>query len=359
MAGAEYLLWTLPSKTRPGIPIAVTGGNTVNTAGDQHLEHHVWSGGRFALGYWLTESDPWVPGRTLRDAGAEAVFFFLGERSVGTRIDSSAALFRPFFDLNNGANTGILLAAPGVATGAIATNATLSLWGSEANFWKTVYTDAPGTTFSVAVMAGFRNLNLDQDLTINTTALYNQNLQSFPALMPLAGSRVATDELFATRCNFYGGQFGIGGQFYVLDRIVVDATAKLALGTTHEEIRIEGSTVRVAPGGTTAVASGALLALPSNIGHFRRDTFAQVPELSAKASWPVLEHLTLSMGFTALYWSRIVRPGEQIDRGIDVTQIPSFSGAAAPPSGLNRPAVPFNQTDFWALGLTLGAEVWW
>jgi hypothetical protein len=55
----------------------------------------------------------------------------------------------------------------------------------------------------------------------------------------------------------------------------------------------------------------------------------------------------------------VVRPGDQIDRAVDVTQIPNFSGGAVTPTGVARPGVPFKQTDFWAQGLTAGLQFVW
>jgi hypothetical protein len=50
-----------------------------------------------------------------------------------------------------------------------------------------------------------------------------------------------------------------------------------------------------------------------------------------------------------------VRPGDQIDRGLDVTRIPNF-GVPANPLPQPRPAVPFKETDYWAQGINIGLE---
>jgi len=58
-----------------------------------------------------------------------------------------------------------------------------------------------------------------------------------------------------------------------------------------------------------------------------------------------------------LYWTNVVRPGQQIDRSLDEAQIPNFDTLGpGSPSTLGRPAVPFRQSDFWAQGLNLGVE---
>jgi len=65
--------------------------------------------------------------------------------------------------------------------------------------------------------------------------------------------------------------------------------------------------------------------------------------------------LRLSVGYNFLCWSSVVRPGDQIDRVIDVSQIPN-SGLNATPTGLLRPAPLVRATDFWAQGITFGVE---
>jgi hypothetical protein len=54
-------------------------------------------------------------------------------------------------------------------------------------------------------------------------------------------------------------------------------------------------------------------------------------------------------------WSRVIRPGGQIDRVVDINQIPNF-GVIAPPVAGSRPAVLFKETDFWAQGISFGVE---
>jgi hypothetical protein len=54
----------------------------------------------------------------------------------------------------------------------------------------------------------------------------------------------------------------------------------------------------------------------------------------------------------------VVRPGDQIDRGINPVQAPAITGVPnAPFIGPSRPAPLFNLTDFWAHGTNFGLEV--
>ena len=58
-----------------------------------------------------------------------------------------------------------------------------------------------------------------------------------------------------------------------------------------------------------------------------------------------------------MYWIRVLRPGNQIDHGVNLTQ-----NAVLDPNGVGmlvgpaRPVPPFNRSDFWAQGLSLGLE---
>jgi len=77
-------------------------------------------------------------------------------------------------------------------------------------------------------------------------------------------------------------------------------------------------------------------------------------------AFPVCDWLTFSFGFKALHWNRLVLAGDQIDRAIDITQIPNFpvpAGTVA--TGLNRPTVFFNQTDLWLRATNVGVELKW
>ncbi len=360
-AEADYLLWIFPNRETSFVGASTKPPKSValGTLGDEQLHRHLLTGGQFALGYWYTDSDA-MHTRTLRTAGAEVRFFFLGERSIGFANDTSPNIVRPFFDLNNHKESGVIVAAPGLATGGIAALAKGSFRGAEANLWKNIYHDSiPYNMVSVDVMAGFRYLGLDQDIDIRRATTFLKDLKAFPEFAGFEKNRIQEGESFTTRNNFYGGQVGVSGNLF-LDKVVLNASAKLALGTTHENLSIDGFQVRTLADGTKKASHAALLALPSNIGNHQRNHFAQVPELGLKASCPILDHVTFTTGFTALYWSRIARAGDQIDRGIDITQIPNFPAAAkATPTGFPRPGVPFDQSSLWVIGANLGLEISW
>jgi hypothetical protein len=362
---ADYLLWFFGNSRNSNV-IASTNiltapsTNIVSALGDaEHAQNAPVSGGRVAFGYWQTEDNFWVPGG-IRDYGAEAVFFFLGQRGFTVGNGQNPDLIRPFFDLNNRQESGFIVAAPGLATGEITGHVQANLWGAELNGWKNLCYNFPGTYSSVAMLAGLRFLSADESLQVTSTSVFNPVLPPASIFFPFEGNRLTVFDSFSTHNRFYGGQLGIAGKCYAIERLSLEADFKLALGVTSEDFTVVGNQFRTFANGSTATYTGGLLALPSNIGQFHRDKFAQVPEIDFKLSYWVTNHLTLSTGFETIYWSRIARPGEQIDRQIDITQIPNFPlNAGATPTGLGRPALPFAQSDLWALGLTFGAEIKW
>jgi hypothetical protein len=67
----------------------------------------------------------------------------------------------------------------------------------------------------------------------------------------------------------------------------------------------------------------------------------------------VTNTIHLGIGYNFLYWSNVVRAGDQIDRVVNPQQVPALQGAA---SAATRPAFTFNGTDFWAHGLACSLE---
>jgi hypothetical protein len=359
---ADYVLWTIPNHQRtvvagtPGPPSTSTTTGT-DTLGDEHLDRRIISGARFALGCWMTEASPWVPGGQVPYLGAETRFFFTGQRSVGFTDGQSGTLERPFLDLNNQQPSAAIVAAPGIASGTLSGTAKENMWGAEANLWKLLQFDGTSTVVcSLEGMVGLRYLDYHESIGLNQFSLFDNNLQALPQGAFLAGNTITEQESFATRNQFWGGQLGVRGRLY-FENVIVSGQFQLALGDTDEQITIRGRQTRTLPGGLTFTSPGALLALPSNIGRFNREKFTQVPEISTNIAHSVTDYLTLSLGFSALYWSRLAKPADQVDRAIDITQIPNFPGAAAVPTGQQRPGVPFSQSNLWLIGTTINAEL--
>ncbi|HXG10886.1 MAG TPA: BBP7 family outer membrane beta-barrel protein [Gemmataceae bacterium] len=343
--GAEYLLWWIKDGSVPPLvttsPVASQGiiglPGTVVLFGGSDVDTDEFSGGRFTVGYWLD---------ACRMRALEGTFFFLGQRDVNFAAGSEAfpLLARPFFAENLGTEFAQVVTDPNRATGGVRVELPSQLWGAEANLRRNVLL---GCGYRLDLIAGFRYLDLDEGVHIMELGTL------LPTVQPFGGSRFFVFDNFDTRNQFYGGQLGAETELR-RGRWFVNFRGKVALGGTHQTIDILGGQVVAAPDGTRQRFRGGLLALPSNIGHFNRDHFAVVPEVGVNLGYHFTDSLRAYVGYTFLYWSDVLRPGDQIDRVLDINQIPNF--IRGPAVAQVRPVVPFRSTDFWAQGLNFGLE---
>jgi hypothetical protein len=341
---AEALYWWVSHGQTP--PLVTTGpvssagilgmpGTAVLFGGD--LDNEEQWGGRFRLGYGLD------PDRTWR---LEAGFFFLGQRAVPFAASSNGAplLARPFFDLNAGTEFSQVTVGPGTA-GGITVSSPTRLWGADGNVRYNLASDA---TYRVDLLGGVRYLSLQEGLNIV------EQIQAGPEVPGFAFDRITVFDSFATRNDFYGGQVGVSAEFR-RGAWSLDVRGQVAVGSNHETVAVQGGQAITMPGGTMSFFNGGLLALATNSGRSSRDQFATVPEVGLNVGYRLTENVRALVGYDVLYWSNAVRPGDQIDRVLDVTRIPNFN-VGATPTGQARPALPFRQSDFWVQGITFGLE---
>ncbi len=353
---AEFLAWR--TRAMADVPLLTTfppgnlgmlpGAPVVVSTGD--LDDRSRYGFRVGGVYWLD---------CCASYGIDARFFYLGDTSRDRVVDSGTPpgnvtpLFRPF---TAAVGTGLfpfseVVAFPTLFSGVFEASSRSNFWGGEINYRDNLWC---GCNYRTDLIAGFRYLNLDENLTVVERVLTLQTEQplGFPP-----GTRRLTVDRFDTDNDFYGGQVGTVTQFR-RDRMTLDVRASVALGVTHQELNIDGSTALTLPNGPTVVAAGGLLALNSNIGRYTRDEFSVVPEVGVTLGYQVTDHMKAFVGYNYLYWTNVLRPADQIDTVINPNRIPFF----LPPGGTMDPARPtalLRNSDFWAQGITAGVEYRW
>ena len=355
-ARGDYLLWWVKNAPMP-VPIVTTGDpnvgfnggvNTVNTAGaigqpgtrtlfgDSNVGLGAFSGMRFSLGGWLTDE---------QIVGIEGSGFVLQHRTSQFAASSDGvngpSLYYPINSTIAGAPRGIPIADPlRQFSGAVFATSTLQLWGAELNGCISL-TRRPG--FEVIALAGFRYADLRESFQIrdSVTDLVFQNVQSL-------------NDRFDTRNQFYGGQIGLRSSWQ-RDRLSMDLTGKVALGSTHQVVNIAGNIAEspLLP----PTSAGGLFTQSSNIGRTTANQFTVIPNVELKLGYRLTQRLTASVGYDFMYWNQVVRPGNQIDRNVNLTQNgvldPNGVGALVGPA---QPTSQFNRTDFWAQGVSVGLE---
>jgi hypothetical protein len=365
---AEYLLWwirgmplpplvtTGPASPTTPSPGAIGTPGTVVLFGGNDVDSGAFSGARFTAGFWLNGC---------HTVGIEGSYFFLGSRSNDFTTSSSGAagsqvLARPFFDVSNGMENSELDAFPGLASGFKIVHSSSALQGAEANMICNlccICNDccnpcAPAHGYRVDLISGLSYLDLKQKLFIGETS------QVFPGATGTAldGSTISAFDQFDTRNQFYGAQIGARAEVW-RNRVFANITCTVALGDTHQEVDINGSTAITFPGGATTILPGDLLAQPSNIGHYARDQFSVVPELGVNVGYQLTRNLGLFMGYTIIYWSNVELPGDAIDTRVNSTRVPTAPFFGIAPSGPLAPLFSFHNSDFWAQGLNFGLQL--
>ena len=308
--------------------------NTVVLFGDDGLNAAVRSGGRFTLGYWL---DPY------RSTGVEASYLFVGQTTDRFEAASQQIpiLARPFYDIQLGQQSAMLIAHPDVMEGSISAGLSTDFQVFEVLLRQRFVNDS---LLKVDALAGYRYNRLGEKLSVHQFSRW-----TVPSIIPVGTTQELFDR-FDTNSEFHGAELGMCSNFHV-ERWSLEFLVKLALGNSRSLVKINGSTTTTVPGVDPVTTAGGLLAQPTNMGRYTTNEFAVIPELGITLGYDIADRLRATFGYTFIYWSRVARPGDQIDFDVNPSQFPP-----GPLVGPPRPAFNLRSTDFWAQGLNFGLE---
>jgi hypothetical protein len=208
-----------------------------------------------------------------------------------------------------------------------------------------------------SLLFGVRTAYLDEYLNINSGLRVLPNGAYFFRGNALAeGESLRIQDRFSTNNQFYGLQ--TGGQWSLdLDRFFLELNGKIAVGVTHQQVRIDGLTTLLPNGGRPTSAVGGLLALPSNMGVHNRYQFSLLPEVGVNLGFNVCEWMRIKGGYSLSVWSDVTRPGQAIDRNIDVTQPPASPQFGQLPAGDGSPRLGFRDEMLWLHLFNFGVEI--
>lgn len=382
-AQGEYLLWALDGADIP--PLVVQGeddgdGNFTNAQviyGNNDILTQGRSGARVRLGVWLG-GGPWALEGEYLGLGRISSQFNAGGDGV-----TPPFIGRPFIDATTGLNAVEDVSFPGIQGNVtVDSNSEFQsggIWlrhsvcaiaacqqscsddvtcdscvdcgsgvGSGTGLCRRWFSRLGGLFSNgsrrMDFVFGLRLARLQENLGIS------ENLQTTEVLP----TTFQVNDQFSTTNEFTGAEIGYLWQWQK-QRWSLDLQTKLALGNTQQQVDIHGSTVQDQGNGPQN-AAGGLLALPSNIGSYERNEFSVIPQIGATLGFAVTRRLRLTAGYTFLYWSRVVRPGDQIDLEVNPGQLPFADVPSTIPA---RPQFVFLDTDIWAQGLNIGADYRW
>jgi hypothetical protein len=357
----DYLLWWMrgmhvpplvTSGLTPQQPGILGDANTFILFGDDDIDNRARSGGRLQAGMWLN------PCQTV---GIEAEYLALATDSTHFYLwsDGNPIVSRPIIDDATGQETVERVAFPrgntGSVDGAVSVDASTQFQSAalrmrlalcrQDSCWSDpccpdlAYHDG----YRSYLLAGYRYMRLDDRLGIA-----EQLTSTDTTLGP--GAFLIHDQ-FNTLNQFNGAELGLEFELR-RNRWSWDILPKLALGGNHELIDINGfdRTTNPTTGGRTTTQGGLLTVAGSNIGRFGKEEFSVVPSIETKFGFQLTRHTELTLGYTFLYWSNVVRAGDQIDLRTPRTTESTTTG---------HPVVPYQQTGFWTQGLDFGVAFRW
>lgn len=397
-ARGEYLNWWFSGMSIP--PLVVNAGVNDSTIppvpappvsivfGNEDVLDDDRSGGRITLGYFLDDYGKWGIEGDYLEFGEETLTFTDGGDGVTTYVG------RPYIDATTGLPAVEDVALVDVITGDVAVTIDSSFRSAGVRFRRNLCCVAGanvgcgdcvtcgtgvgmggcdscsggvgaacpvcplitskigrfinGGTRHVDILYGFRWAELDERLGINED------------LVAADETTFLIDDIFDTNNRFIGGEIGFAVDWQ-RRRWSMEFLSKLAIGSTRQRVSISGQTIQDG----VAFPDIGLLAQPSNVGTYERDEFSVIPEVGLTAGYMLTQRLRLTLGYTLLYWSRVVRPGDQIDLHVNpefldlVDGDPSDTAADAAEIEPQSPEFVFRDTDIWAHGFNAGVDYRW
>jgi hypothetical protein len=362
-------LWWVKDSPLP-FPLVTTGpGDSDNPGALGHggvpfltgpsVDYGITSGVRATVGTWLDYNNR---------LGIEASGFVLPKQSKSFRASSDAngnpvLAFRYLDppDVNGvEAEDAFQAAIPpgspfglGPFAGSVGVTTSTRLWGAEVNVAASL---ADTDSVRLQVLGGVRFAQLDESLSLDfQRGAINDAMVVFQGNPFPAPTIVSSSDSFRVRNQFYGGQLGLRGE-YQFGKVFVGASGKVALGSSHERVEIAGSSTLIAPGVPPMTVAGGQFAGFSNSGRTINNEFAVMPEAEIQVGYQLTRAIRGYVGYDFFYWSRVARPGNQVDLVVD-TRANQVDPGFVPGTAVTFPQPRSVHSEFWAQGLTFGLEV--
>jgi hypothetical protein len=368
----EYLLWwtkgmdippLVTTSTDPDIPVDRAGvlgdPTTVILYGGDDILDGDRHGFRIRAGVWL---DP------CNRVGLEGEYFSLGTANEQYVAFSDATgrpvLARPYFNINPrdefdapdppAREDSQLVSYPDELAGTVSVAATSTLSSAAAHVRINVCCKNwcyPDPCYPCCWGQG--NARLDF-LVGYRWARLKERLRIFEDLTTLIDEPPGDVlDRFTAYNDFHGCDLAVQWQVRH-NRWFLETLGRISLGNNRQTVDIFGNTVFTQP--VPAEFEGGLLTQTTNIGRYTRDDFTMIPEIGVTLGCELTPCLTFTVGYTLLYWGRVARPGDQIDRDVN----PDYLAPPLDPDSIPaRPEFVFDSTDFWAQGLNLGLDYRW
>lgn len=349
----EYVHWWLNGNSLPALVTTSPSGTPVNQAGvlgepstdnlfgEEPIDSGARSGFRASLGVRLGYYFDHLP-----DYELQLNYLLLGQESDEFAASSTGdpILARPYFDVQAGAPAADVITFPGQLEGQVRANASSDFYSAGALLKRHGW-NSPTTRISF--LFGYRYLRLKEDLLVDTANRTLAPSGPFPT-----GAEFEVEDSFSAWSEFNGADIGLDVQWHH-GPWSWDFLAKLAVGNVHQKLDINGSTVVTEPQPVgdpiVSVADYGLLAMPSNIGRQSNNRLSFVPELGITLRRWCGRSFQMTIGYTVIAVTEVIRVADQIDTSIDFAQltIPQVDA---------RPQARLNDDILWMHGFRVGVD---
>lgn len=353
----EYLAWwvrgmNLPPlvTTSPLTPDPVTGLLSSGILGQPYTQT-LLGGGNYGSnernGFRINSTWWFAP-----NWGLDGSFFLLGTAGTTTTFATPPGdlIARPFYDVNDHMQSAEIATQRGELNGGLAVGTQSLFWGADLNIRHPLW-EIDGINLRVDGILGYRFLDLTESLDIAERTI---GVSTAPVVAARSVNAALLDS-FRTKNQFDGAQMG-----FIFENDTgpwnFQLKTKLSLGASNQNVSIQGSQTQYTSTGQIS-SVGGLYALNSNSGNYSQTKFAYAPEVGFNIGYTFNEHWRIFAGYNMIYWSSVMRPGDQIDQRLDVNRIPGFSSPNS--AGGVYPVVPFRDTSFWAQGVSFGIQFSW
>ncbi|MCU0871430.1 MAG: BBP7 family outer membrane beta-barrel protein [Pirellulaceae bacterium] len=340
----------LVSTSPPGTEGVVPGATVL--FGGEDVSGNRQAAGKLSVGGWFDESERLGAGGKFFEVQTETIGF-----SAASNANGSPLLARPFYETWPSASGGVgpasfLVAGqttvgtlPFTLTGDIQAVAQTDVMGAEGYLRYLLYC-APGRR--VDLIGGYQFSRVDDRLQINNSTDYQPQI---------FGAHFEAEDLFDTQNKFHGGELGLLGEFG-RGPVTLSVLAKLGMGNMNQVVTIDGRSALTDAGGFTSHYTSGILALPTNIGTYKQDKFALIPEAEIKLNFKLTRNLEATVGYDFIYWSTLALAGEQIDTSMGnlptVNSSQWFGGALDPAGGAYPAFSGIKDSSLWLQGLSVG-----
>lgn len=336
---AEFLLWWRRGKQLPPLATTSAADTPIDQAGvlgqsstqilygGESANEAANVGGRVMFGAWFDSQQL---------TGAGVRFYALGNNTdqFNTTSDTYPILARPFYNAALGQRDADVVAFPAQTTGSIGITNLAKVVGGDA-FWRRLFYE--DSCHRIDLLVGYQAARIDQDLRIDTSRTVIATGGTIPT-----GTVVNSYDLFDTENVYSAASIGMLGEY---DRgpVTWRLLAKVGLGNMRQRVHIAGQTTITVPGQASTTTDQGLLTQSSNIGDYSRNQFSASPELALSLAYHMTECMDLTVGYSFIYWSHVMQPGDQIDLQID-------------PRNQTTPTFSATDSDYFLQGLNFGLQ---